>query len=385
MKILFIIGTISGGGAEKVVSIISSALVENHDVTVFLDERTDNEYVISDKVRIECVAGIKKGVLNKVHALRVLKRRENYDVAISFSIQSALCNLCSHQGEKLVVSVRATTSGTTSKFHGQILKWCCKHADNVVSVSDCCGKDLVLNYGVDEKKVITIYNPFDARLLRTATTGELTLEQKLFLANGNGKILLSTHGRLSSEKGHCHLIRAMKSVVARYPEAYLYIMGDGPLEEALKTLIWDMGLQDNVFLFGHTMNPFVVLKETDIYVFSSSCEGFPNAVLDAMACGLPVVSSDCHGVHELLSPDTDCNAQTESINYALDGVLSKRFDDRWLDASTPITYEEECFANAVCQLLENKALRENYSARSQERIRNFAIDKIVAQWEKVLA
>ena len=385
MKILFIIGTISGGGAEKVVSIISSALAEKHDITVFLDERNPKEYAISDKVRIVCLGASKKGLLGKIHTLRTLKKQEKYDVAVSFSELTGLCNVLSKQSERVYVSVRATTSGTTTKLKARIVQLCCKFADKVIPVSNCCGQDLIDNYNISQSKINTVYNPFDAQLLESANIEELTSEQREYLAGVSDKFLISTHGRLSSEKAHCHLVRAMKAVVSRHPEANLCIMGDGPLESELTSLIQDMGLQENVFLFGHTMNPFVALKESDLYAFSSSCEGFPNAVLDAMACGLVVVSSDCHGVHELLSSDTECNAQTDSIDFSVDGVLSKRFDDKWLDAKASITYEEECFASAICQLIEDKELREKYSARSKERIQDFAIEKIVSQWERVLA
>lgn len=385
MKILFIIGTISGGGAEKVVSIISSALAQKHEVTVFLDERTDKEYAISDKVKIECLESQGRGLLYKIRSLKKIKKANDFDAAISFSVQSAFCNVLSRHHEKVFLSIRATTSVTTPKAHWKILKMCCNLSKAIITVSDFAAQDLVECVGVDRGKITTIYNPFDSQLFENVDDTSLSAEQKDYLKGVENSILISTHGRLSQEKAHCHLIRAMKSVVARHPEARLCIMGVGPLESELAALIQNMELQDKVFLFGHTMNPFIVLKESDIYAFSSSCEGFPNAVLDAMACALPVVSSDCHGVHELLSPDSECDAQTESIDYAYAGLLSKCFDDKWLDAEPPLTYEEECFANAICKLIEDTELREQYSARANERIQDFDIEKIVKQWEQVIS
>src|SRR5690625_2500259 len=101
-----------------------------------------------------------------------------------------------------------------------------------------------------------------------------------------------TVGRLTKQKGHWHLIRAFKIVKNEIPNAKLVILGDGPLKSYLISLSKQLELEDDVYFLGFQKNPFKYLVNSDVYAFPSLYEGFPNALCEAMACGLPVISTD---------------------------------------------------------------------------------------------
>jgi len=97
-------------------------------------------------------------------------------------------------------------------------------------------------------------------------------------------------GRLGSEKGFDRLIRAFSFLLAKKPNARLWILGKGELENNLKELINSLGLIEKVFLIGFQKNPFLWLRHADLFVLSSRFEGLPNALLEALACGCSVVA-----------------------------------------------------------------------------------------------
>ena len=114
-----------------------------------------------------------------------------------------------------------------------------------------------------------------------------------------------TVGRLDNGKNHRLIIEAMKSI-----EADLWIIGDGELREELLSYIKELNLNDKVYLLGKKENPFAFLAKADCFVFTSNHEGFPNVLVEALACSLPVISTDCKsGPREILSPKSNFSFQ----------------------------------------------------------------------------
>jgi glycosyltransferase involved in cell wall biosynthesis len=172
-------------------------------------------------------------------------------------------------------------------------------ADVVVAVSRGVAEDLVNNVGVPRSMVRVIYNP--------TVDSDLALEMVQpvshpWLGDGGPPVLLAV-GRLGPQKRFDALIRAV-AIVCRTRPVRVLILGDGEERERLQSLARELGVEHCVSLPGFVVNPCAYMSQADLYVLSSAWEGLPNALIEALACGLPVVSTDCpSGPREILAAD----------------------------------------------------------------------------------
>ncbi|MBQ6593225.1 MAG: glycosyltransferase, partial [Solobacterium sp.] len=144
------------------------------------------------------------------------------------------------------------------------------------------------------------------------------------------------------------------------------------------------GLQNNVFLMDFDPGVVSYLKEADVYVCSSLWEGFSNSLLEALANGLPAVSTDCRsGPRELLAPDTDCRQEAQGIEYAEYGVLVP-VCSAGIPSEEDLSAEEECLAGAMIRLANDGSMRTAYREKAAERMKSFTPDVIMSQWERLI-
>jgi len=152
-------------------------------------------------------------------------------------------------------------------------------------------------------------------------------------------------------------------------------IGDGEERNNLANYVQTLGLQDRVHFVGAVRNPFKYLKHCHIFVHTSETEGFPNVILEALACGVPVISSDClSGPREILAPDTDITKQLkkgEGFELAKYGILFPVGDVKSL-------------TEAIQLLLRDKNLYEKYRKVGRKRAEDFSVEKIVQQYKEVL-
>lgn len=161
-------------------------------------------------------------------------------------------------------------------------------ADAIVAISNPIVTYLQEEYLIDHSKICLIYNPLNMPEIITKAKEEINDIPNLF-----EQPVIITAGRFNRQKGQWHLIRSFKLVKQQIPDSKLVILGDGELKLYFINLIKKLDLENDVYLLGFQENPFKFISRSSVLAFPSLSEGFGMALLEAMACGVPVVSSDC--------------------------------------------------------------------------------------------
>ena len=174
----------------------------------------------------------------------------------------------------------------------------------------------------------------------------------------NGKTLLAM-GRLSYEKGFDTLVRSFALVAERHADWTLEIRGEGHLRTDLESHIKSFGLVERVRMPGFTRQPFESMRRADLFVLSSRCEGFPNVLLEAMACGVPVVSFDCP------------SGPRHIIRQGVDGILVP-------------PENVEVMAAVLDRLMGDEAVRRQLAAKTPEVLERFGMEKVMGLWEDLV-
>jgi glycosyltransferase involved in cell wall biosynthesis len=216
----------------------------------------------------------------------------------------------------------------------RILKWMYRFlypkADQIICLSDAVIDDMVEHLGISRDKLVRIYNPVDVEMVRRLA------EDAESPYTGMGPQVMAM-GRLQYEKAYDVLLRAFSSVLKALPHARLAILGEGPLETELKRQTMELGVGHAVAFPGFQKNPWPYMKHADLFVMASRFEGLPNALLEALALGVPVVATDCPGgVREiqrsareivLVTPEDDV-ALAAAIVAALSKPKTERLSSR---------------------------------------------------------
>ena len=166
-------------------------------------------------------------------------------------------------------------------------------------------------------------------------------------------------GRLVKQKGFDLLLKAFGQCAAKHAGWSLVIVGEGHERQCLEALAADLGIQDRVRLAGLVKEPVSILRGADIFVMSSRYEGFPNALLEAMACGLAVISTDC------------ATGPRDIICDGVDGVLV-------------LPNDVGSLAAAMDRLMADKVERQRLGAKALAVTERFSGEKIMKQWDELL-
>ena len=391
-NIAILIYSLKGGGAERVVSLLSQELSKKYNLYLIVFDSDDMAYsyggtLVDLNIKSHYNFFIKIiNVIRRVYYTRKVKKKYNIKSSISFLGSANIINILSRREDKIIISIRSHLSKNERNVFTNISRLITKilynKADNIIAVSKGVAKDLIKEFELDEKLISCIYNPIDVKRVQELSQ-EQVFEETVFIEN---QFTLLNMGRLTNAKGQWHLIRALSYVKKEIPNIKLLILGQGELENYFKNLVKSLGLQDNVIFLGYNKNPFKYIRNSDIFVFSSLYEGLGNVLLEAMACGTPIISSDCRsGPREILAPKTEIEYETRDIEYAEFGVLVPVCDGVKYDHSYTLTMEERVLAESIIDLIKNEELRKEYSNRGKRWVENFNIDKIAKKWERILS
>lgn len=324
--IAIFVPTLHGGGAERVMVTLANGFAEmGHRVDLVLT-KAEGPYLgeVSDQVRI---VDLKRSrVLTSLLPLARYLRRDRPDAMLSAlrhaNVVAILARILARGRMRLVISERnSLTVHDEGRFLQAAMRIAYPFSDHVIAVSKGIASQLVLQFGLKEEHVSAIPNPVDM-----AVISELAHERPRhpWLAPGSPPLILAV-GRLSPQKDFHTLLEAFASLRRRL-DLRLIILGEGELREDLELKISELDVKGSVQLVGFQPNPYGWMAACQAYVMSSRYEGFPNSLVQAMACGAPVVSTDCPtGPAEILQggkwgrlvPIGDANALADSLAAAL--------------------------------------------------------------------
>lgn len=217
----------------------------------------------------------------------------------------------------------------------RVYRWALRRrADLVICVSDAVARGVGTKFGVDDGRTRVVVNGIDIEGFPTFT-GEQSRSVRRELGVSDDDLLLLTVGRIDRQKGQDILLKAFRDVADERPRARLAIVGDvgrsADMSETrryhgrLRSIVEDSGLEDHVLFLGWRDDVPQLLSAADLYLQPSRWEGWPLALVEAMAAGLPALASDCSGrprdfvddVHGWIVPTGDVGALAQAMGRAL--------------------------------------------------------------------
>lgn len=289
-RYLFFVGTLGNGGAERVISILSSQMAERGmDVEVLTYYDRPVFYKVNPKVKITAVEKC-TGKSSKIANLLWIRKyfKENAKIVISFLAPFNIMALVAKLGTgvpMIVADRNDPTKVPTNTVVRKLRDYLYMFADGIVLQTE---KNKAYFNRIVRKKAVVIYNPVDIKEYTGAA-----------LKTPKAKTVVSA-GRLMKQKNQKMMIDAFSAVLKKYPDYQLIIYGEGPYREELELHVQQLGISEKVILPGSTTQLYNKIKSAEIFLLSSDYEGMPNALIEAMCMGIPVISTKVSGATDLI-------------------------------------------------------------------------------------
>lgn len=354
-KIAFVIHSLTDGGAERVVSILSNYFNEKYSVVIITLVEEKVFYKINKNIPVYNVKNSNKSKniasalvnnLTTVYKIKSIIRAEEIDLLISFTTSVNVLSILSVIGSPVpcIISERNNAKVVPPNLFWQSLRNFFYKYSNYLVVQTNGNKSFYKKL-VNDSKIKVIQNPL-----------ETTIAKHTKVQEKNTYNILSV-GRLTANKAHHIIILALYEITDLNWE--LKIVGDGPELKNLIELTSKLNLQNRVIFTGQVSNVSKFYEQSDLFVFASRSEGFPNALMEAYAHGIPCISSNCDfGPRDIIS-------------HAKDGLLFPVDDIKELEI-------------AIRSLLTNIKLREKFSINAIKNTRRFELNYIGSKWNDLI-
>lgn len=375
-KVLFLIESLAGGGAEKVLTMLVQHIdKEQFDVTVCaISGGGKYEETVKSHVAYRVILNEPKGGNVLLQWLYVLKHHLVYkwlplswvyrlfvpqgnDVEVAF-VEGFTTKLLSHSENRKAkkyawvhIDLHQNHWTKTVYFNQAEEAKAYNQYSKIVGVSNTVIAAFRQEFPSVHVPMVTIYNPIDSQDILSGANEPAGKER-------TDALLMVTVGRLEPQKAYMRLLRMMNRLITEGIDVNLWILGDGTERNMLEHYVSEHQMQDRVCLLGFHTNPYKYLRQGDLFVCSSLSEGYSTAVTEALILGLPVITTDCSGMAELLK-DGECGIITDNNETAL--------------------YE------GLKRLLTDEALLAHYRQKAVERGKDFSIESLMEPIERMLA
>lgn len=360
MRIAITISTMNAGGAERIVSLLSNYWTERNiqvNIITFDNEDSKPFYEIKPAARHHHLGilgiingGIRsslKGNFARIIALRNRIKAIKPDIIISFIDQTNVLTIiaAAFLGIPVIVTEHVNRKHYSPGIFWEILRnTLYPFTDSMVAVSNGVLESFPKYM---QRNATVIPNPINIK--KIDKTKNIGTRKKII-----------GMGRLTYQKGFDILIRAFDMIKEKHSDWDLEIYGEGPLRNQLENIIADLKLTGRVKLPGLVTNPAEKLSAADIFVLSSRFEGFGIVIIEAMACGLPVISFDCP------------SGPSEIINNGVDGILVPPDD-------------METLSEKMDELITDKNKREKLAYNASKSAKRYEIGEIAKYWDKLFS
>lgn len=387
-NIAIIIPSLSGGGAERVASLLSRYFVNKNNNVFFFLEKYDKRTAYPHSGEIDYYPDYKiEGsiikqaniILEQAKYIRKLKNKYNIDIAISFMEEANYINILSKRKEQVIIRVCTILSEREKEFNKKlvyqkkILPLVYNNADNIVVMTKYAKRDLIQQWHIKEKIIKIIENPLDFNYIKDS------LKEAVDWKYGD-KVIISVN-RLDVIKSQWHIIKAFSIVHKHIPDAKLLFIGDGVCKNRLLILTKKYKLEDCIIFAGHKSNVYPFIKNSKGFVLSSKTEGFPNSMLEALYVGTPVISADCPGAPKEILANKYLAIKTDKVRYLKYGILVPDFIEC---EDNTISKEELKLANAIMDLLNNSKIYNYYKNCAKKHIESYSLDNIGTKWDEII-
>lgn len=357
MKITFVISRLLAGGVERVLINLTTAFLKHgYEVSVLtLFNENLNLYNLPSEIKQESIGvdSKPKNIVGKIflnfkriYALRKKILANNPDVVISFVNTINVIVLLALTGINMPIIVAEHNDPrlNPTKIWRVLRRLIYSKATALISVNKNIDKYF---HWIPQEKRFIIPNPLTPLISKPGKT----------IFGDSPKKHIIAMGEFDKVKGFDLLIRAFSKITNKYQGWDLWILGDGPERKNLEELVLALNLKD-VFLPGRISNPFPTLKTASLFVLSSRSESFGNVLIEAMACGLPIITTACDGPKEI-------------IDNGVNGIIIP-------------TEDINALATTMDQLISDSLKRKHLSIESVKAVKKFDLESIFSSWEKVV-
>lgn len=380
------------GGAERSVAAVSRLLAPHYQVhVVVFNKEIDQVYTVGGTLHsLEVKKGstlVKKlwAFFQRLYKLKRLKKKLQIKLCLSFLEGADYLNILTRAESKVIINIRgskkydANIAGVFGWFRKKVLiPALYNKADAITVVSEGLKHELITDFNISKQRpIVTIPNFCNSPEVLKLAEEYLPNERKLLSFP-----TLVTVGRIAYEKGYDLFARVFAKLVQAIPRAKWVIVGSGPFQNQLQEVLnaenlvfsdyHDENPESHVWFTGYQQNPYKWISRCSVFVLPSRTEGFPNALLEALAIGKPVVAADCpYGPADILGNKTSRLFENE-FGLLMPGLSEgPRIVDAWCEK--------------LKELLGNPQLRAHYAEQAKNRASHYAPGLIESHWVKLIA